>query len=282
MPSETLQLQTADAERYQTLKQSISDGIAICYIVGSAFREIREKQYYLADGYKDFDAFIAGEYGWTRRYCNQLIVDAEAINSLPPSMRKLITSHKAAQELSRVPESLRVVVLDQATKGGTKTATQASIRKSAPKPPPPKPKAEPSPVPTVPAPKSTPPPAPKKEKLPTDATGLEIPKEILPLWERGNEAQELLTYLSALRSKIKKAQEARDPLFVEVDFTDDLANLNKVYTDLSRAKPHAVCPTCQGKLPKDCMACKGRGFVSEFYWMHCVPAEVRAMREAKK
>lgn len=278
-----MKLTTADQERYENLKSAVKDGMAICYIVGAALREIKERQFYLADGYKTFEEFCDGEWGWTKRYCNQLIVDVGAINSLPEPMRKLITSHKAATELSRIPEILRVEVVRVATEDGTKPATQEAIRRSAP----PRPATPKKPANGQPAPKAAPSrPAPKSGTPvpagPTDKTGLPIPAESLNLWNRGIEAREVVTYVRSVISKLKSFQKESDPLFAEVDFTDILAKLNQVQVDLERAIPHAVCHECNGtKLRDKCQTCRGRGFVSEFFWSHAVPEEFRKMREGK-
>ncbi len=108
---------------------------------------------------------------------------------------------------------------------------------------------------------------------------MEVPKECLTLWERAGDAQALLTYLSAIKGALAKAQDEKDELFVEVDFNASLANVKQLYADLERAKPYAVCPTCQGKLFKTCLSCKGRGFVSQFYWSNIVSQEVKDMRK---
>jgi hypothetical protein len=284
--TQKFQLQPPEQERFALLKQTVTDGMAICFIVGAALREIKERKFFLAEGHKTMDDFVTAEWGWTRRYCNQLIVDADAINSLPESMRKLITSHKAAEELAKIPVMLRPAIVTEVAAANGGKVIAAALRKATP------------PVPSRKAVSATPtastsasPPQRKKpatgaaaaaKKVISDATGLEVPAESLDLWNRGGAAQEVLTYLSAIRGRIKKAQDEADPLFVEVDFTDSLAKLNQVYEDMKRAKPYAVCPTCQGKLPKGCLSCKGRGFVSEFYWNNAVPAEVRTLRSTIK
>ena len=154
---------------------------------------------------------------------------------------------------------------------------------------------------------STPPPRPSKgiSSIPPrkstaeatievcDATGLPIPEEIIGFWDRNGEVQELMSHVSSVRSKLRHAQEKDDPLFREINFTDAIANLNQVYTDLERAKCHAVCPDCSGIAPslidhlkaggkkesyQRCATCKGRGFVSKFFWETCVPIEIRNLR----
>lgn len=116
-----------------------------------------------------------------------------------------------------------------------------------------------------------------------DATGIEVPPEILPLWNSAFErGQRLLTIISEARREIRAAQDSNDPVFREVDHTDILAKLDNIYADLKRAKPFAVCPDCSGVMAKGCPTCKGRGFVSDFYWTHCISEEKRKLRNAKE
>lgn len=113
-------------------------------------------------------------------------------------------------------------------------------------------------------------PEPKKPDT-MDATGIQVPEEIIPYWDASfAESQRLLNFVSEIRTRLKAAQDRNEPMFREVDHTDCIAKLDQVYADLKRAKPYAVCPDCNGVQTKGCASCKGRGFVSEFYWSNCV------------
>ena len=130
--------------------------------------------------------------------------------------------------------------------------------------------------------------APAEPKKPNtmDATGIQVPEEITTYWDSTfAEAQRLLNLTSETRTRLKRAQDTKEPAFCEVDLTDAIAKLDQVYADLKRMKPYAVCPDCNGipsggangfqkkGTPGGCGTCKGRGFVSEFYWKTFVPAE---------
>lgn len=113
------------------------------------------------------------------------------------------------------------------------------------------------------------PPKPPKKKLEKDETGLPIPAPLLPLWEKRDASAALVTGIAYIRKEIQKAQEKSDPLFVHVDFTNNLALLNQVYEDMKQAIPYAVCRKCNGtdaEITKECKTCKGSGFISEFIW----------------
>lgn len=117
---------------------------------------------------------------------------------------------------------------------------------------------------------------PEKPIETLDATGIPVPEEIVPFWDSTfSEAQRLLTLASEMRVRIKRAQETNEPAFRECDHTDILAHLDQVYADLKRAKPYAVCPSCNGITTKNCKTCKGRGFVSEHFWNTCIPEETK-------
>jgi hypothetical protein len=118
-----------------------------------------------------------------------------------------------------------------------------------------------------------PPPAPI-----VDETGWPIPTHLIPLWQRGQEAQDLLTILSRVKGALRTAQENKDKLFAEVSFSFALAHLDQAWGVIKTAKPFAVCPTCQGQLPDNCTLCCGRGLISEHRWNACVTREDKEFR----
>ena len=111
-----------------------------------------------------------------------------------------------------------------------------------------------------------------------DGTGWPIPTQLIPLWQRVDEVQEMLTALSRVKGALRSAQENKDKLFAEVNFSSALSQLDQAWTDIKTAKPFAVCPTCQGQLPDKCTLCKGRGLISEHRWNTCVTREDKEFR----
>jgi hypothetical protein len=130
---------------------------------------------------------------------------------------------------------------------------------------------------------------PQEPKKPDtmDATGIQVPEEIIPYWDATfEEANYMLNIVSGIRARLVRAQDTSEPSFYEVDHTDCIAKLNQVYVDLKRMKPYAVCNECNG-IPaggadafsktgkiKKCQ-CGGRGFLSEHFWKHCVSSDVK-------
>ena len=115
-----------------------------------------------------------------------------------------------------------------------------------------------------------------------DGTGWPIPTQLIPLWQRTDEVQEMLTTLSRVKGGLRTAQENRDKLFAEVNFSSALSQLDQAWTDIKTAKPFAVCPTCQGQLPDKCTLCRGRGLISEHRWNTCVTREDKEFRARAK
>src|SRR5512142_410991 len=89
----------------------------------------------------------------------------------------------------------------------------------------------------------------------------------------------MLTALSHVKGALRTAQENRDKLFAEVNFSSALSQLDQAWTDIKTAKPFAVCPACQGQVPDQCTLCCGRGLISEFRWNTCVPREDKEFRQ---
>jgi len=109
-----------------------------------------------------------------------------------------------------------------------------------------------------------------------DAVGQTIPPKLHALWDRAEaEAKEGLRICSQLRSALKRAQENDDVAYREMNFSSTIAHLSNAYGDMQCIKPHAVCHACRGNRPEKCVACKGRGFVSAFFWKMCVPEEFK-------
>jgi hypothetical protein len=123
--------------------------------------------------------------------------------------------------------------------------------------------------------RTTPPPPPSQV---LDGTGWPIPTQLIPLWQRSSEVQEMLTTISRVKGALRTAQETKDKLFAEVLFSSALSQLDQAWADIKTAKPFAVCPTCQGQVPDQCTLCKGRGLISEHRWNTCVTREDKEFR----
>ena len=273
------QLQTTQQKRFETLEQICINGRAVFYMVGIALDEIKQEKFYELKGFKTFPDYCES-IGYTRRYCEDLIIGAKVVAQLPDNLRNLIQNERSARALVNIPASLRLQVVIKAALQTVKGAISGGKLKSLSPPPPRPPQACQRPPPAYKKPLIKGKSAKVEPLVPTssfrDKTGLEIPKEVLLVWERREEVATLLTDLSKVRTALRKAKESGDNLFAEVDFTDNEAKLSMVYEDLQTAMPHAVCPECNGKINvADCGVCSGRGFVSEFYWKVKVPKDIK-------
>lgn len=108
-----------------------------------------------------------------------------------------------------------------------------------------------------------------------DEVGQVLPPELLPLWGRRQEIQDLLSAISRVRGAVRRYQDTDDPILKETDCSSLMAKLDQAYADTETMKPYAVCPSCQGLIPGGCRLCNGRGVLSKFRWDRCVPEETK-------
>lgn len=249
----------AESKELIACEKVIEEGLSCALKAEDALRTVRDKRLYRSE-FASFEDYCQTRWGKTRQWANYLLAAGAALKSLPPKLVTAVTSVKAAAALSKVPPPKRAAVVSSITKAG-QAVTAKTIRKVSP--PPPKPA------------KGI---AKQPQAALKDETGLPIPPEAIALWHRGDEVQELLTFISALRGKLRKYQDGKDILFFGFSFSETLAHLDQAYVEIKRMKPYAVCPTCNGKVSEQCNACNGRGLVSEFYWTTCVPEELKALR----
>ena len=248
-PTNMNKLTPPESLRLKQLEQIVKKGLDTFVEVGAALKEIQDKKLYRAE-YESFEKYCRAEwgksYGWAWR-----MIESSDVQKTLPSVK--VPNEATARELAKIPPARRSSVAQKAVADSGKLSAPA-VRKAA-----------------IPPPKSA--------KQPEDGTGFPIPKEILPLWNRGEEIQALLTGISRIKGILKKAHEEKDKLFCEVDFNDCVAKLSTTFESIKSAKPFAVCPDCNGVTFKNCSGCGGRGFVSEFFWKNCVPVEKRELRD---
>jgi len=152
-----------------------------------------------------------------------------------------------------VPEADRPAVLAQAAANGPVTAK--SVAATAPAFVPPKPEF--------------------------DEIGIRIPGDALPFWHRRDEVQKLLTDLSRVKCAVEKAKLEGDPMFGKVS-NGVLDPLTLAYTQISEAKPFAVCTECMGSFSVQpnggCGMCGSKGLISKWQWDTHSRKEVKEMR----
>ena len=250
-----------EAQRLVELEKLIAKGKQTFVGVGLALAEIRDLRLYKRE-YGGVEEYCRAKWGWSKPYCTQLITAAVVVESLPAAKQVAIATESQARELAKADPADRAGVV-QAVLDSGKPVTAAAIRAHLPPPP------------TQRTAKSVPPPPPSQI---LDATGWPIPTQLIPLWQRADEVQEMLTTLSRVKGALRSAQENNDKLFAEVNYSSALSQLDQAWTDVKTAKPFAVCPTCQGQLPDKCTLCKGRGLISEHRWNTCVTREDKEFR----
>lgn len=111
-----------------------------------------------------------------------------------------------------------------------------------------------------------------------DKTGYAIPETIWEDWQRAEEFTEHLRGLSRLKKIVSDGLDEGDVIFRELN-NGAVSMLKNIYGELKCVVPYAVCSTCQGRTPKNCALCKGRGFLSEFAWNQFVPQKIKDIRK---
>ena len=257
-----------ESKRLAELEKVIARGKQTFVEVGLALAEIRDLRLYKRE-YGSFSEYCREKWGWERRYTDYVIAGAEAVKSLPEKVSTAVLTLAGARELARVPTEQRGEIV-QAIAAEGQPVTAPAIKRRLPPPP----MRRRAPGGTDGTNGAVPPPPGQV----LDATGWPIPTQLIPLWQRAGEVQEWLTVLSRLKGVLRKAQENRDMLFAEVQFSSALSQAEQLWTDMKTAKPFAVCPTCQGQVPDKCTLCRGRGLISEFRWNTCVTREDKEFR----
>ena len=259
MRNDTEALSLAESKRLIELEQTIERGQKTFVEVGLALAEIRDLKLYKSD-YASFAEYCREKWGWEKAYANHMVRAAIVVQSLPGKVATIVATESQARELGRIPAEHRAEVIEGIIAEG-QPVTAAQIKRRFP------------PVPMQPK-KSTPPPPDQV----LDGTGWPIPTHLIPLWLRAHEVQEMLTTLSRVKGVLRRAQDDRDVLYAEVNFSSALSQLDQAWYDLKTAKPFAVCPACQGQVPDKCTLCHGRGLISEHRWNACVTREDKEFR----
>ena len=248
-----------ESARLEELEKTISRGKKTFVEVGMALAEIRDLRLYKRE-YGGFEEYCREKWGWKRAHAYRLIDAAEVVKVSPIGDK--IQSESQARALGKIPAGQRAAVVQAIIDDG-KPVTAAEIKKHLPPPP-----MQPKEASTLP-----PPPA---EVL--DGTGWPVPTQLIPLWKRVDEVQEMLTVLSRIKGALRSAQDQKDLLFAEVNYSSALSQLDQAWVDIKTAKPFAVCPACQGQVADRCTLCKGRGLLSEHRWNTCVTREDKEFR----
>ena len=67
----------------------------------------------------------------------------------------------------------------------------------------------------------------------------------------------------------------------DIEFDRMIDGLKAAMQALELMLPFAVCWKCDGVKAAGCSVCQGRGFLSEFFWKHHAPDDVKKARPIK-
>jgi hypothetical protein len=220
-------------------------------VVGMRFGEIRDKRQYRA-AYGTWEEYCQKRWQISHQHADNLIKGAVALQGLPKNLTTMVVKPRQALALANVKAENRAKVLTEIKKSGEPVTAKSIAKKAA---------------------------EVAKPDIELDRTGYPVPKGIaMALWNRHDEVQVLLTRVSQIKSALSHAQQNKDLLFIEVNFSSAIAYLENVFGHIKRAMPYAVCPACQGKLVEKCQLCKGRGLISELLYTQGVDEETKKLR----
>lgn len=239
--------------RYHLLKNIVVSNWSAVLETHSALEEIKASKLYRVE-FETWEDFCLKTLHKTPQHINRLLKSASVAEELTEESEpigSLLKNESQARALSEVPSESRKDVIQKAASNGPVTAKSITLA--------------------------------AKESVPVvlDRTGFVIPTDspAMTHWQRTAEANELLSALSRIKCRMEAAQDNRDKMYGEVNFSSVIADLQSAYQLLKVAVPYAVCPTCQGRVLSPCSTCKGRGLISEFYWKHKVPNKTKEIRE---
>lgn len=274
------------------IKTAVFDANSKIEHAGRLLLDFRDREGWKALGYENWDTCIESEFQSThggRRHIFKLIQNAKVIENVEKSSnngkngengnvsastttktgatRGTSIPIKQTEQLAKVEPEKQAEVFDRAKELGGGIATAATVKKAV---------AEILPNKQV----------TKKEakEVQRDTTGFAIPEEIMPLWNRRDKVQGILTAIGKARGALREVMDEMklngdDPLFVHANVSGAYGRLNDAWTTVSMALPHAVCPGCQGRAPDTCKLCKGSGFIPKHTYLHAISAELREIRE---
>lgn len=99
-----------------------------------------------------------------------------------------------------------------------------------------------------------------------DSTGVPVPVEIQEAWLQTYKVKHLIQTADTIKSCVKFAAQKGDKIFLPLDINAISALVEQLKDELKLAIPYAVCPECNGVNSEPSCICKGRGYLSEFYW----------------
>lgn len=250
-------LTTSEAAALKRYESVIAAGKTTFVAVGQALTAIRENRLYRST-HETFEAYCQEKWGWSRQRASQMIQASAVVKQLPESVSTRVDNEKTARVLAKVPEEKRAEVVEKASKNGQKV-TPKSIKAVA--------EAE-------------------VEPAIEDVDKIQVPTGVVPLWLAAKEdIGGVLLAITRIKSKVQQAMDDNLPHWRQANCNAVVADLGKVYTAISAAKPYAVCPQCQGHPEvQKCRLCLGVGYVGKFRYQATPKTllEVRKKTKLKK
>jgi len=243
--------------RFKELDKAVKKSFAEA---AEALREIRDEKLYLDGGFKNFKEYCE-HVGTTYLQAYRTIEAGKIAEEIPE-----VTNTAVGMAVAKIPPRKRVEVVKEALKQNDGKLTAKSVQIAARAVP----ERKPAPVR----------PSTVMKNAEKDKNGTAIPSEVLPLWNRRDELQHLITSLQRILKTVRDAQSVGDLLFKGSSEQNNISKLESIISELKAAMPEYVCPYCNGVMSQDCSEdyCHKRGLLSEFWWK-LVPETTRNLHE---
>lgn len=270
------------------LEDVIGRGLETFVEVGNALLVIRDRRLYREAG-DSFDTYCRDRWQFSKAQAQRLISAAQVIgeiseaDSVPmgtktplaaSTTRILPMSERQAREVAKAPAGTRAKVWKEAVEtaprdaNGTPKLTAKHVEKVvARRKQPDKPDDDP------------PPKAPAANPVPVDQEGHSLPTnaDIRAAFAAAALLDQLMHYISRAKSLMKEIDARAVALVDRQKFEADVSNAR---SELSDARPYALCPYCLAAGRKDCQGCNGRGWVKQRTWK-AAPEDMRDRVGAK-
>lgn len=205
--------------------------------------------------YKTFEEYCLKEHGFKKSQAYRMVDAVKTIEFSP--IGENIENEGQAREFKDIPPGQHAEVIDMAV-GKNGKLTAAAIKKAAEK-------------------------VAKANVIETDKEGHSIPTPAKETWDRRDEVDEYLVWLSRIKSWAEKLQKTSDKFYAVQEFSaqEVYTDCGNLYRMIKNLVPYSICAVCQGQAPKQCALCHGKGMISKHTWDHSVDPVTKKMMKKK-
>lgn len=248
------ELTTLEAKEYAKCNKIIKKNKRGFLVCGEALAIVFTQKLWRQE-YDSFEAYCLKKHGFKHSQAHRLMESVETVKASPIGGR--IQTGQQARALKDIPPEMHITVFKEATKDGNEPSG-AAITKAAEK-------------------------IAKAKVMDRDKEDHFIPSPAQDTWNRRDEVDEYLVWLSRIKSWAEKLQKTSDRFYAVKEFSaqEVYTDCGNLYRMIKNLVPYSICPTCQGQAPKNCALCHGKGMVSKHTWDHGIDSLTKKMMKQK-